>query len=152
MSASQTVAISSGCKRANNPKKRIMAIPITPTGFLNNWSHSRRQELTPEQMAALQRQGSVLLVVILLGVLGLFIYDVLRFRGYRREHQLHNERYSFWEWFFRFALLLVVLSVVFRMLFYMMLFSRGGYSGGRGGGGFSGGGGSFGGGGASGGW
>jgi len=115
-------------------------------------TYSRQQELTPEQMAELQRQGSALFVVILIGLLGLFIFDVFRYSGYRRGHQSNSNRYSFWEWFFRFALLLAVLSIIFRMLFYMMLFSRGGYSGGRGGGGFSGGGGGFGGGGASGGW
>lgn len=113
---------------------------------------SRGRELTPEEMEALKRQAVIVFFIILIGVAGLFLVDIKRYFGYRKEHSLYNERYSFWEWFFRFAVLLAVLSVVFRMLFYMMLFSRGGYGGGRGGGGFSGGGGSFGGGGASGSW
>ena len=83
-----------------------------------------------------------------------FIVDYFRYRTYARAHQQYQKSYSFWEWWFRFAVLLFVLSMLFRMMFYMMLFSRGGYYGSRGGfgGGFSGGGGSFGGGGASGGW
>jgi len=114
----------------------------------------RHQELTPEQAAAMRRQGGMLLAVVLVSLLGLLLVDVFRYRGYRRDHRRYAERYSFWEWFFRFALLLAVVTLIFRMLFYAMLFSRGGvYGGGRGGGGgFSGGGGSFGGGGASGRW
>jgi len=79
--------------------------------------------------------------------------DFFRYRRYLSDHGVHKNRYSFWEWWFRFAVLLFVLSMLFRILFYTMLFSRGGYYGGRSGfGGFSGGGGGFGGGGASGGW
>lgn len=111
-----------------------------------------RRDLTPEELAALKRQGFILFIFVLIGASILFLADIWRYFGYRKERRLYNQSYSFWEWFFRFAVLLAVASIVFRILFYMMLFSRGGYGGGRGGGGFSGGGGSFGGGGASGSW
>jgi len=106
-------------------------------------------EMSPEEA-----QGLLIFVSIMVGVL--FFIDVFRFGGYRKGHKVYKDRYSFWEWWFRFGLLLIVLSILFRVLFYSMLFSRGGCYGSRGGfgsgGGFSGGGGSFGGGGASGGW
>jgi len=107
----------------------------------------RRQPMTAEQATGL-------LIAVSIIVLVLFVMDMFRFRGYGKEHKLYQDRYSFWEWWFRFGLLLIVLSILFRVLFYSMLFSRGGYYGSRGGfgGGFSGGGGGFGGGGASGGW
>jgi len=112
-----------------------------------------RRQLTPEELAALRAQGKVLGTVALIFVGIFFIVDFIRYRRYRHEHRMYNKSYSFWEWWFRFAVLLFVLSILFRVMFYMMLFSRGGYYGGRGGfGGFSGGGGSFGGGGASGSW
>ena len=106
--------------------------------------------LTPEEAEALRQQGRIIggVVLVLAGML--FLFDVFRYGTYRRQHRIYKNRYTFWEWFFRFAVLLAVLSFIFRMFFYAMLFSRGG-SGGRGGG-FSSGGGSFGGGGASGRW
>lgn len=106
--------------------------------------------LSPQEAEALRRQGMAAAVVILFSIFGLFIIDVLRYKTYSHEHRIYNDRYTFWEWFFRFAILLAVLSFIFRMIFYILLSSRGG-SGGRGGG-FSSGGGSFGGGGASGRW
>ncbi|PIQ81790.1 MAG: hypothetical protein COV76_07095 [Candidatus Omnitrophica bacterium CG11_big_fil_rev_8_21_14_0_20_64_10] len=109
----------------------------------------RGRELTPQELARLKREGMVFGGIVGLLLLGLCIVDLLRYRSYRSGHRLYRDRYSFWEWFFRFALVLAVLSMVFRVLFYMMLFSRGGGAGGRGGG-F--GGGAFGGGGASGRW
>jgi uncharacterized protein len=91
---------------------------------------------------------------LLLGIIAIFfVIDYLRYRGYLYSRRLYKDRYAFWEWWFRFALLLFVLNLLFRILYYSMLASRGGYYGGRSGyGGFSSGGGSFGGGGASGRW
>lgn len=105
--------------------------------------------LTPQELARMRREGQVIIGIIGLLLAGLFAVDLLRYRSYRGGHRLYRDRYSFWEWFFRFALVLAVVSMVFRVLFYMALFSRGGGGGSRGGG-F--GGGSFGGGGASGRW
>ncbi len=113
----------------------------------------RRRTLTPAELKALQRQSARILVLLLGVAAVLFAVDLFRYHAYRKTHQTHPRRYSFWEWFFRFALLVAIVSLLFRIFFYMLLFSRGGYgSHGRGGGGFSGGGGRFGGGGASGGW
>jgi len=108
----------------------------------------RRRPMTPEEA-----RGLMIFIMALVGIL--FFVDFFRFRGYAGGHGTHPDRYSFWEWWFRFGLLLFILSMLFRIMFYSMLFSRGGYYGSRGGfggGGFSGGGGGFGGGGASGGW
>jgi len=121
----------------------------------DNFTRSGRpqhRQLSAAEIAALKKQSQVIGTFILLMAGGLFIFDFFRYRTYASTHKEHGQRYSFWEWFFRFALLLAVLNIIFRILFYMMLFSRGGCSGSRGGGGFSSGGGSFGGGGASGGW
>ncbi len=75
-----------------------------------------------------------------------FLFDLARYFFYRNGHRGDKNAYGFWEWFFIFAILWLVLRVI--------LTSRGGgwSSGGRSSGGFSGGGGSFGGGGASGRW
>ena len=122
------------------------------TGNFTRSGRPQHRQLSAAEIAALKKQSQVIGTFILLMAGGLFIFDFFRYRTYASTHKEHGQRYSFWEWFFRFALLLAVLSIIFRMLFYMMLFSRGGYGGSRGGGGFSSGGGSFGGGGASGGW
>jgi len=115
--------------------------------------YGHRRPLTAAEKEALREQGRVMGIVILILVGIFFVLDYSRYRRYLRDHRVYGDRYSFWEWWFRFAVLLAVLSILFRVLFYMMLFSRGGLYGGRGGfGGFSGGGGGFGGGGASGGW
>lgn len=83
----------------------------------------------------------------------LLVIDIVRYARFKNEHAYFRSRYSFWEWFFRFALLLFVLNLLFKIVFYALMFSRGGSIGGRdGSSGFSGGGGSFGGGGASGRW
>ena len=79
--------------------------------------------------------------------------DMLRYRGYTQDHRIYTERYSFWEWWFRFGILLALLKILIEILYYSgrssgYRGSGGGYSGG----GFSGGGGGFGGGGASGRW
>ncbi len=111
------------------------------------------KELSPEEMAALRRQGEYITWALLILVLILFIVDYERYRRYRYDHRIYRDRYTFWEWWFRFAILSFILNMLFRVMFYGMLYSRGGYYGGRGGfRGFSGGGGSFGGGGASGRW
>jgi len=118
------------------------------------FSQGARRELTPEELEALRAKGRAMGIFVLIAVLLFFIADYFRYHRYRREHRLNQNRYSFWEWWFRFAVLLAVLSILFRVAFYMMLFSRGGAYGSRSGfSGFSGGGGgSFGGGGASGSW
>jgi len=105
----------------------------------------------------LKVRGDILFSVIFVFVFILFAFDFFRFRGYRKDHRIYNERYTFWEWWFRFGLFLFVLKMLFQILFWTLLFSRGGLYGSRGGfggrgGGFSMGGGGFGGGGASGGW
>jgi len=124
----------------------------TKAGSFTRSGRPQQRQLSAAEIAALKKQSQAVGVFILLMAGGLFIFDYFRYRRYASSHKEHRQRYSFWEWFFRFALLLAVLSFLFRMLFYMMLFSRGGYGGSRGGGGFTSGGGSFGGGGASGGW
>ena len=123
---------------------------VTRSSVYENRGYQR--ELTPEEMEALRKQSArfIGLAAIFFGIL--FFVDLFRYFGYRKDHRIYKDRYSFWEWFFRFAVMLAVISIIFRMLFYMALFSRGGYGGRGGGGGFSGGGGSFGGGGASGSW
>ncbi|MBF0254756.1 MAG: TPM domain-containing protein [Candidatus Omnitrophica bacterium] len=115
---------------------------------------SYQRPLTPEEMAALRAQMRVAGVLVLFLVAIFFVVDFFRYRTYVTQSRKYSRHYSFWEWWFRFAILLFVMNILFRMLFYMMIFSRGGVSGSRGGGGGfgGGGGGSFGGGGASGGW
>jgi len=112
------------------------------------------RELTPAEREAMEKRNQTIFGFVLLILLIFFIVDYIRYARYRHEHRIYKKRYGFWEWWFRFAILLFVLSMLFRIMFYMALFSRGGYYGGRSGfGGFSGGrGGGFGGGGASGGW
>lgn len=112
-----------------------------------------RRNLSPEELARLNEQYQAFGLMVLFIVIAITIVDFFRYRNYRKEHRLYHNSYSFGEWWFRFAILLFLVSFIFRMLFYIMLFSRGGYYGGRSGfSGFRGGGGSFGGGGASGGW
>lgn len=113
----------------------------------------------PEKSAS-DEQVSAFLIFFLILVAALSIIDLIRYSGYFSGHRLYPHRYSFWEWWFRFALLFFLLNFFYRAFFYTRLSSRGGYYGTRtgfggfsgGGGGFSGGGGSFGGGGASGRW
>lgn len=112
-----------------------------------------QRPLTPAELEAMRAQGKAMGILILVLVAVFCVVDFFRYGKYIRGHGGYTQRYTFWEWWFRFAVLLFVLNIVFRMMFYAMLFSRGGYYGGRGGfGGFSGGGGAFGGGGASGRW
>lgn len=86
----------------------------------------------------------------------LLVIDLVRYGRYHSTHRITPNAYSFFEWFFRFAILFFVLKILFEIIFYSMIFSRGGgrsYGSRSGfGGGFSSGGGSFGGGGASGRW
>jgi uncharacterized protein len=108
---------------------------------------------TPGEMEAERRAQAVTLIVILGAAALVSFLDFFRYFDYRRSHLAYAARYDFWEWWWRFALLLAILNLLFRVLLSVMLRSGGGYSGGRGsGGGFSGGGGGFGGGGASGSW
>ncbi|MBI4970949.1 MAG: TPM domain-containing protein [Candidatus Omnitrophica bacterium] len=93
--------------------------------------------------------SSGLITLIFLALLFSLVVDIIRYGFYRMRHKKYEHRFSFWEWWFAFSILLFVIQ---------MLLSSGGSSsssGGSssgGGGGFSGGGGSFGGGGSSGGW
>lgn len=107
--------------------------------------------------------GAGFLRALLIFLAALFGIDLFRYGSYQWDHRLYAERYGPWEWWVRFSILLFVLSMLYRMIFYARLSSRGGYYGSRRGfgefspggdsfGGFSSGGGSFGGGGASGRW
>ncbi len=125
-------------------------------------------EATQEEFKANDSGGNqeagLFLKVILVFFLALAAMDLFRFGFYISGHGSYASRYSFWEWWFLFSLLLLVIKTVFSALFNSTLSARGGYYGNRtgfggfsgrgsgGGGGFSGGGGSFGGGGASGRW
>lgn len=116
-----------------------------------NQAGSQYRELTPEEIEAQRQAVAAVMRLIFFAALVIFVIDLFRYRTYAVSHKGIRSRYNFWEWFFRFAILLAIISILFRILIYSMLFSRGGYSSGRGG--FrGGGGGSFGGGGASGGW
>jgi uncharacterized protein len=104
-----------------------------------------------EQEPPLFLKSFLKLMIIIITVL--LILDTFRYFSYRKRHRHIKNAYSLGAWFFRFALTLIVLGLLFRMLFYATLLSRGGYYGSRSGFGSSpGGGGSFGGGGASGSW
>lgn len=110
-------------------------------------------ELTAQEIAALRAQGKTALMMILFLIGVLCVLDGIRYYRYIQGHKTYRERYAFWEWWIRFAILFFMLQFILRLLFYAMLASRGGYYGSRSGfGGFSGGGGGFGGGGASGRW
>ncbi|MFT5208066.1 MAG: hypothetical protein ACI9CF_001830 [Candidatus Omnitrophota bacterium] len=128
------------------------AQPNRNNGYGSNQRQSR--PLTPEEIATMRAQARVLGILAVIAVLVFFCIDFFRYRGYLSAHKGYQVNYSFWEWWFRFAILLFILNMIFKIAFYSMLFSRGGrYGGNSGFGGFSGGGGgSFGGGGASGGW
>ncbi len=109
--------------------------------------------MTPAEMEAARQRAQRVMGFVFILVVIIFIADLFRYRKYTGDHRSYRGRYSFGEWWFRFAVLFFLLNIIFRILLYSMLFSRGGYHGGRSGfGGFSGGGGGFGGGGASGGW
>lgn len=114
----------------------------------------RERDLTPEEIQQMQQSARAVGMIILMMILMFFVIDCFRYRSYVSANKHYLKHYSFWEWWFRFAILLFILNIIFKILFYSMLYSRGGRYGGRSGfGGFSGGGGgSFGGGGASGGW
>lgn len=135
----------------------LMATDATssdPNLARQEYSQEGPRALTPEEIAQLRNQAKAITYAIFVCVALFFVIDLFRYRNYANSHKGYLSHYSFWEWWFRFAILLFILNLIFRMLFYAMLFSRGGRYGGRSGfGGFSGGGGgSFGGGGASGRW
>lgn len=112
-----------------------------------------RYEKTPAEMEATRRMKAAIIRIIFFAVIAISLIDFFRFGRYRHGHKTYPERYGFWEWWFRFAILFIIISILFRIFYYMALTGGGGYSGNRSGsGGFSGGGGSFGGGGASGKW
>ncbi len=96
----------------------------------------------------------VSIIVVILLIVG--IVDAIRFQIYFFTHRRYQERFGLIAWSLRFAWLLILLNIFFRLVLHSMLSGRGGgvYGSRSGfGGGFSGGGGgSFGGGGASGGW
>lgn len=126
-----------------------------PVGTVSS-SYATRQErhLTPEEIQQMRQSARTMGLIVLMMILIFFVIDCLRYKSYVNANKHYLKHYSFWEWWFRFAILLFILNLLFKILFYSMLYSRGGRYGGRSGfGGFSGGrGGSFGGGGASGGW
>lgn len=106
-------------------------------------------EYTASRPAAQASQNDGLVQGLAFLFLIVAVLDFTRYLFYRSGHRAYAERYSFWEWFFLFSILWLLLRA--------FLTSRGGYSGRNGGwsggrGGYSGGGGRFGGGGASGGW
>jgi uncharacterized protein len=106
------------------------------------------RELTPGEIDARRRGNQGVLIGILMIAAVVSIIDLIRYFGYRFGHREYSARYDFWEWWLRFAILLAILNILFRIALSAMM-----SSGGRGGsGGFSGGGGSFGGGGANGRW
>lgn len=101
--------------------------------------------------AATQTDGNAALIKLMLFVIGLVLaVDLFRYGVYWKTHHGYKGAYRFWEWFFMFAILWLILRALLTSR------SRSGWSSGSGsgysGGGFSGGGGSFGGGGASGRW
>lgn len=107
--------------------------------------------------AALWSLGKKLIVIF-------FILDLFRYLKYNSSHKETKGKYKFWGWWGRFAITLMVLQFLFRIIFRLSLStgrgSAGSYRGFSGGGSFSGGssssfsggGGSFGGGGSSGSW
>ncbi len=114
---------------------------------------NQARELTPEEIEQLRKTFRLIMLFIVIGLVVLLGFDAWRYRQYCHDHRIYHERYSWWEWFMRFALLLFLAQMILHIAFFLLLASRGGYHGSRSGyGGFSGGGGSFGGGGASGGW
>lgn len=111
------------------------------------------------QKSAGNEQLSALFMFFLIFAAALSIGDLIRYSAYFSGHRVYRNRYSFWEWWFRFAFLFFFFNFLYRTFFNTRLSSGGGYYGSRTGfGGFSGGGvsssggGSFGGGGASGRW
>ncbi len=103
--------------------------------------------------AAQNNGGGALLKMILLIIGVILIIDLVRYSTYWNGHRGYTGAYSFWEWFFTFAILWLILRALLTSRGGSSWSSRGGGGGGySGGGGFSGGGGSFGGGGASGRW
>ncbi|MBI2343552.1 MAG: TPM domain-containing protein [Deltaproteobacteria bacterium] len=131
----------------------VQAITEVIAGEFSAQTEGGHRTMSPGDLAHLRVQGRVLARLIGGLVMVLFLLDLIRYLRYRRSHATYRGRYSFWGWWFRFAVLLFVLNMLFRVVFYALLVSRGGMYGGRSGfGGFSGGGGSFGGGGASGRW
>lgn len=103
-----------------------------------------------EYYRELEKYKWQVLIWILIFIATVSLVDLFRYGRYSREHRIYKKRYSFWEWWIRFAILLFILNLLFRIAMCSALYSRGGGAGGRGG--FSGGGGGFGGGGASGRW
>ena len=102
-----------------------------------------------QPMASAQSEGGASLFKLIFWIIGvILVIDLIRYSAYMKTHQGYKGRYSFWEWFFMFAMLWLILRALLTSR------SGSGWSSGRrgGGGGFSGGGGSFGGGGASGRW
>lgn len=101
-----------------------------------------------QALAPKPNEGTIELIkMILLIALIIFTIDFIRYAVYWRAHRGYQGAYRFWEWFFTFAILWLILRAILTSR------SRSGWSSGSGGGGgFSGGGGSFGGGGASGRW
>ncbi len=102
-----------------------------------------------QPMASAQDEGGASLFKLIFWIIGTVLaIDFIRYSAYAKTHKGYKGKYSFWEWFFMFAIVWVILRALITSR------SGSGWSSqrGGGGGGFSGGGGSFGGGGASGRW
>ena len=102
-----------------------------------------------QPMSSAQNDGGASFWKLIFWIIGVvLVIDLIRYSAYMKTHQGYKGRYGFWEWFFMFAILWLILQALLTSR------SGSGWSSGRrgGGGGFSGGGGSFGGGGASGRW
>lgn len=96
-----------------------------------NGSSHTRNSLSAQEVKQLRHMGEGLFTLVLILVCVLFLADLYRYRRYKKNHSNYRGGYSFGEWWFRFALLLFALNILFRVLFYAMLFSRGGVHGSR---------------------
>lgn len=99
-----------------------------------------------------QDDGSAATLKVFFGIIfAILAIDFIRYGIYAGQHKAYKSRYTFWEWFFLFAIFWMILRAILTSR-GSSNWSSGGRGGGYSGGGFSGGGGSFGGGGSSGRW
>lgn len=123
--------------------KQLMSVPGSNTKVQDQ----NNNELTEEDIRILKETVVPFILIIIIIV---FFIDLFRYAKYKKtKKNIGATGYSFGEWWFRFAILLFIISLLFRILIYSLLSSGNGQSRRSG---PSGGGGRFGGGGASGGW